>query len=215
MVDDAMAVAGGIVEARTTERELTGEKARRIVDAMRESVAEVGIAGSTFERVSRKAGVSRGLLHYYFGTKERLLVEVIKRDTEIRIEDLEAALREARTADQVILSFFTMFERTMSEEQGYVYLVSELFIAGRHNDDIRNELGNLYSSARKHFADILRQKEREGVLRLRFDAESVVSYLFSAGDGAAFQQLSEPQRDFSAAAAAGFDVARFLLSADA
>jgi AcrR family transcriptional regulator len=57
------------MEAATKQRELTGEKAQRIVDAMRRSVAARGIAGSTFEQVSSEAGVSRGLLHYYFGTK--------------------------------------------------------------------------------------------------------------------------------------------------
>ncbi len=54
-------------------RSLSGEKAQRIIDAMRRSVAQRGTAGSTFDHVSREAGVSRGLLHYYFGTKEQLL----------------------------------------------------------------------------------------------------------------------------------------------
>jgi AcrR family transcriptional regulator len=197
----------------TAERGLTGEKAKGIVEAMRESVAEVGITGSTFERVAAKAGVSRGLLHYYFGTKERLLVEVIRRDTEIRIESLDAALAGAERADQAILAFFEMFDRTMREQQGYVYLVTELFIAGRHNPEIRRELGELYSRARTHFAELLREKERAGVLKLRFDAEAVVTYLFSAGDGAAIQRLSDPERDFSASAAAAYEVARFLLDA--
>src|SRR6187551_1608193 len=73
------------LEAATKERELSGEKAQRIVDAMRVSVAKRGAAGSTFEQVAAEAGVSRGLLHYYFGTKERLLVEVVRRDAEIRV----------------------------------------------------------------------------------------------------------------------------------
>src|SRR5436189_201596 len=51
---------------------LSGDKATRIVEAMRASVAVRGIAGSTFDHVSREAGVSRALLHYYFGTDERL-----------------------------------------------------------------------------------------------------------------------------------------------
>ena len=68
-----------------------GEKAQRIIDAMRESVAKRGAAGSTFEQVAREAGVSRGLLHYYFGTKERLLVEVVRRDSEIRVARLDDA----------------------------------------------------------------------------------------------------------------------------
>jgi AcrR family transcriptional regulator len=41
----------------------------RIVDAMRRSVAARGAAGATFDHVAREAGVSRGLLHYHFGTK--------------------------------------------------------------------------------------------------------------------------------------------------
>ena len=84
------------VEAATKERELSGEKAQRIIDAMRESVASRGAAGSTFEQVAREAGVSRGLLHYYFGTKERLLVEVVRRDTEIRVARLDAPLEGPR-----------------------------------------------------------------------------------------------------------------------
>ena len=51
------------MEAATGKRELSGEKAQRIVDAMRASVAARGIAGSTFEHVAGEAGVSRGLLH--------------------------------------------------------------------------------------------------------------------------------------------------------
>src|SRR5512133_1693226 len=78
------------------------EKAKRIVDAMRESVARRGAAGSTFDHVAREAGVSRGLLHYYFGTKERLLVEVVRRDSEIRLAALAASLGDARTADDFI-----------------------------------------------------------------------------------------------------------------
>src|SRR5450432_970015 len=72
------------MEAATKERELSGDKAQRIIDAMRDSVAQRGAAGSTFEHVAREAGVSRGLLHYYFGTKERLLVEVVRRESEVR-----------------------------------------------------------------------------------------------------------------------------------
>src|SRR3954464_6695082 len=83
-------------------RTLESEKAKRIVDAMRVSVAARGAAGSTFDHVAREAGVSRGLLHYYFGTKERLLVEVVRRDCDIRIALIAAAMEHATDAEQVI-----------------------------------------------------------------------------------------------------------------
>jgi AcrR family transcriptional regulator len=196
------------------QRALTGDKAQRIIDAMRESVAEVGIADSTFDRVSRKAGVSRGLLHYYFGSKERLLVDVIRRDTEIRIESLGSALQCASSVDEVIGAFFEMFGRTIEEETGYVYMVSELFVAGRGNDEILRELGRLYGTARTAFASILRDKEREGVLRLRYPAEDVLTYLFASGDGSSIQRLSQPEFDFAGADRLAYETARHLLWAD-
>ena len=93
-------------------------------------------------------------------------------------------------------------------------MVSELFVAGRHNPEILRELGSLYGRARIEFAQILREKEAEGVLRLRLDAESVITYLFAAGDGAAVQRLSDPTLDAEASARTGYEVARFLLAAD-
>ena len=192
---------------------LRGEKAVRIIEAMRESVAEVGVAGSTFERVAAKAEVSRGLLHYYFGTKERLLVEVIRRDTEIRIETLGSALRRARSVDSIITAFLTTFARTLTDERGYVYMVSELFVAGRHSRELTRELGGLYSRARCEFAEILRHKERQGIVSLRFEPETVLAYLFAAGDGASVQQLTDPTLDPEATAEASVEVARFLLDA--
>ena len=193
-------------------RSLSGGRAERIVEAMRESVAEVGIAGSTFDRVSAKAGVSRGLLHYYFGTKERLLVEVIRRDTDYRIENLGTQLRAARTVDELIAAFFDTFNRTL-QEKGYVFLVSELFVAGRNQPDVLSELGALYGRARSEFAEILREKEREGVVHLRFDAESVLAYLFAAGDGLSVQALSDPTLDGERVGGVSYETARFLLSA--
>lgn len=195
-------------------RVLSGEKAQRIIEAMRESVAEVGIAGSTFDRVSRKAGVSRGLLHYYFGTKERLLVDVIRRDTEIRVETLGAALRDAHSVDEVIAAFFRMFGNTLAAGSGYVFMVSELFVAGRNNEEILRELGQLYGTARSEFAEILRAKEAEGVVRLRYPPEDVLTHLFALGDGASVQRLSQPNVDFSGADRVALELAHHVLWAE-
>jgi hypothetical protein len=92
-------------------------------------------------------------------------------------------------------------------------MVSELFVAGRHNPEILRELGELYSRARAEFAAILREKEREGVIALRFDAESVIAHLFATGDGATVQHLSDPTLDVEASSRASYEVARFLLAA--
>ncbi|MGE0066148.1 MAG: TetR/AcrR family transcriptional regulator [Solirubrobacterales bacterium] len=199
------------MEAATKERELSGDKAQRIIDAMRDSVAERGAAGSTFEHVAREAGVSRGLLHYYFGTKERLLVEVVRRDAELRVARLDEMLERAKTVDDVLDVLVSSLMDMIDNDPGFFLLLYELFSAGRRNPDIQHEVGQLFERTRSHVAAVLRIKETEGVLSLRFDAEAVVSYLFAVGDGFALQALSDPKRDNSAALEAGAASARYLL----
>lgn len=202
------------MEAATKERELSGDKAQRIVDAMRDSVASRGAAGSTFEHVAREAGVSRGLLHYYFGTKERLLVEVVRRDAEIRVARLDERLTTAGSADDVLNVLVTSLTDLIENEPGFFLLLYELFSAGRRNPDIQREVGQLFERTRSHVADVLKSKDEEGVLSLRFAAEDVVSYLFALGDGFALQALSDPSRDTAGAFAVGVASARYLLESE-
>ncbi len=199
------------MEAATKERELSGDKAQRIVDAMRTSVASRGAAGSTFEHVAREAGVSRGLLHYYFGTKERLLVEVVRRDTELRVTRLDERLTPAQSIDDVVNALVSSLTEVIEREPGFFLLLYELFSAGRRNPDIQREVGQLFEKTRSHVAEVLRSKDEEGVLSLRFSAEDVVSYLFALGDGFALQALSDPSRDTTGAFAVGVASARYLL----
>src|SRR3954454_22702519 len=107
------------MEAAAPQRELSGEKAQRIIQAMRDSVAQRGAAGSTFEHVAREAGVSRGLLHYYFGTKERPLVECARRDAELRVERLDARLGPADTVDGVVGALVASLTDMIENEPGF------------------------------------------------------------------------------------------------
>src|ERR687884_521923 len=121
----------------TAERRLDSEKAKRIVTAMRDSVARRGAAGSTFDHVAREAGVSRGLLHYYFGSKERLLVEVVRRDADIRIHTFEERLRGAGSLDEVIDALVLQLREYVEEEPGWHAVIHELLSAARRNGEIR------------------------------------------------------------------------------
>ena len=117
----------------------------------------------------------------------------------------------AKTVDDVIEALVASLTDMIENEPGYFLLLYELFSAGRRNPDIQREVGQLFEKTRSHVADVLRSKDEEGVLSLRFAAEDVVSYLFALGDGFALQALSDPSRDTTGAFAAGVASARYLL----
>ena len=195
-----------------SERPLESDKAKRIVDAMRASVAARGAAGSTFDHVAREAGVSRGLLHYYFGTKERLLVEVVRRDAEIRLAALGAVLADARTGDDFIDALVRSLEELIERDPGFVVLMYELFTLSRRNAEIAGELAALCRQSRETLAASLAAKHDEGVVRLGDDAEAVSGVLLALADGLALRFLTEPEVDPRPTLKAAVAAARALIA---
>jgi AcrR family transcriptional regulator len=199
------------VEAATGQRPIEGDKAARIVDAMRASVARRGVAASTFDHVAREAQVSRGLLHYYFGTKERLLAEVVRRDCELRMQVIDDRLAGAGSADDVIDGLVASLKQMVVDDPAPVTLVFELFTLSRRNQEIAVEFAELLRRTRAHVAGLLAEKEAAGVLRLHAPADAVADVLFSMADGVAMRMLTERDRDFGPSVLAGVRAVRALI----
>ena len=193
-------------------RELASDKAARIVEAMRVSVAARGIAGSTFDHVARDAGVSRGLLHYYFGTKERLLVEVVRRECGVRLDRLEKSIVGAGNAEGVLEALVRSFEDLLGAGPATATMFYEMLTLAQRNAEIATELAQLGRRMREHLADALRVKSDAGVVALRSDPIEVAAFLFMIADGIIVRRLSEPEFDITPVMAQAAATARALLS---
>lgn len=71
----------------TADRPATTGPARRsvegaLLEAAERMLVEVGHAGITTRRLAREAGVNHGLVHYYFGSMENVLVRALEGFTE-------------------------------------------------------------------------------------------------------------------------------------
>jgi AcrR family transcriptional regulator len=194
--------------ARAASPELSSDKAARIVEAMRVSVAARGIAGATFDHVAREAGVSRGLLHYYFGTKERLLVEVVRRECEVRKERLADAVAAAGAGQDVLHALVTTFQDFLGEGPTSTVMFYELITLAQQNDEIAVEMAELGLRIRAQLADELRAKQDAGVIELTADPDAAALFLIALADGVTQRRLTEPELDIKplmklAVAAAG------------
>src|SRR5919199_3876893 len=61
----------------------------RIVAAAYQILAEKGYEATTFKEVARLAEAAQGLIHYYFGSKDRLLLEVLKEASQRTREEMQ------------------------------------------------------------------------------------------------------------------------------
>jgi AcrR family transcriptional regulator len=197
--------------ATTTGRQLSGEKAQRIVDAMRTCVGTRGATGATFDHVAREAGVSRGLLHYYFGTKERLLVEVVRRDCDLRMERLSGTVAGLGSADALLGALGQSLLELVDENPEFFVILLELHTLGQHNAEIAAELAELHRRVRVHLAGLLVAARDQGAIRLDGEPEVIAEVLFSIADGLAMRMLAEPGRDFGATVETAVRAARALV----
>ena len=175
---------------------------------MRVSVAARGIAGATFDHVAREAGVSRGLLHYYFGTKERLLIEVVRRECEVRKVRLVDAVAAAGAGHEVLHALVSTFEDFLGEGPTSTVMFYELITLAQQNDEIAAEMAELGLRTRTQLADELRAKQEAGDITLTTDADAAALFLFALADGVTQRRLTEPELDIKplmklAVAAAG------------
>ena len=83
-------------EAALSKRQSgTARNRQALVEATLDSIAEVGIAGTSVSEIIQRAGLSRGMIHLHFGGKDNLLVAAVKQTGETYYNNLNNALARA------------------------------------------------------------------------------------------------------------------------
>jgi AcrR family transcriptional regulator len=113
----------------TDGRAIRGQATRdRIVDAAREILVENGHGGTSTRAVAERAGVRLSLVHYHFGGKQGLLVEVLQRENDQLLE----RQRELYASPGPLAEKWRIASDLLDEDvrSGYVRVLWELWAAG-------------------------------------------------------------------------------------
>lgn len=103
------------------------------LDAAERLLVEIGYAGITTRRLAEEAGANHGLVHYYFGSMENLLVRVLERFTArltARQRELYATelpfVEKWRTAMRYLVEEDVAYEKIWLELQAMAWNRPEL-----------------------------------------------------------------------------------------
>jgi TetR/AcrR family transcriptional regulator len=130
-----------------------------LLDAAERLLVEIGYARITTRRLAEEAGVNHGLVHYYFGSNENLLVHALERFTErliARQRDLYAAdtpfIEKWRTAMRYLVSEDVTYEKVWLELQAMAWNHPDLRERlARVNGEWRAVLTEAFAQARDEF----------------------------------------------------------------
>jgi AcrR family transcriptional regulator len=116
-------------------RAVRGEATRRrIVDAARDVLLERGHAAASTRAVADEAGVRLSLVHYHFGGKQGLLLEVLQRENELLLQRQQRLYADpGPLADKWRVACDFLDEDVRS---GYVRVLWELWAAGLADEEL-------------------------------------------------------------------------------
>lgn len=175
----------------------------QIVRATIRCLAREGYSGLTMKKVSRQAGVSQGILHYYFADKRAILVaalETVMADLDRRVAAAQA--RSGRDPQARLRALVrASLEAAVDAREVWVVFV-EFWGEMMHDARLRAINADLYARMRRLIGALVGQGSRSGRFR-RVDPASAAAVVLGLLDGVALQLTFDP-RAFAVAAAARF-----------
>jgi AcrR family transcriptional regulator len=155
-----------------------------LLDAAERLLADAGYASITTRRLATEAGVNHGLVHYYFGSNENLLVHALERFTGRLI----ARQRELYAAGVPFADKWrTAMHYLVSEDVSYQKIWLELQALAWNNPDIRARLARVNAEWRAVLTEAFDQPRRE--LGIPLPLEALVSLVMTCNLGIMIERL--------------------------
>ncbi|MFL1377013.1 MULTISPECIES: TetR/AcrR family transcriptional regulator [unclassified Nocardiopsis] len=169
-----MAMARRTAEAGTGR----GSVPERLLDAATRLFAERGYEGTSVQEIVVAAGVTKGAMYHYFGSKDDLLYEVYARvlrmQTEhlVRISQLDTPVVErvhAAAADVIVTSVANL-------DDTVIFFRSMHQLSEEKQREVRSERRRYHEI----FRDMVQEGQDAGVFRADVSADLVVNYFFGS-----------------------------------
>jgi TetR/AcrR family transcriptional regulator, fatty acid metabolism regulator protein len=172
------------------------ERARRaqIIDCAVDALAELGYAGASVAEIAGRAGVSKGVVSYYFASKDELLEQLVA-DVYMRAgEAIEARLAQEGTAAARLRGYLEANLEYIAAHPREIRAAAEIVVNLRRADGALHFGAGSADPVVEHLAELLRCGQRSGDFRA-FDASSVALILRAAIDAASGQLVANPHFD--------------------
>ena len=165
------------------------EATEALLTAAESLLVEVGYAGITVRKLAERAGVNHGLVHYYFGSMQDLLLQVVERFTAGLLERQRAMY----AADVPFIEKWRQAMRFLDEdsESGYQKIWFEMQAMAWNDEQVRARLQPVH----QQWVDVLLPAFETGLAELGVDPRlfptgPVVSLVVTFNEGIMVERLS-------------------------
>ncbi len=152
------------------------EKQIQILDVAEELIAQKGFEGTSVRDISAKANINVAMISYYFGSKEKMMVNLYQyrvQKTRETFAEFTQTIKDGKPEMQLkeIINFIVKQLLTYNYFHGFV--TQEL----RHDDRVKNTLLEFYQTCVKVLDEVIQKGIVSGVFKRAAKSEDIVSTL--------------------------------------
>lgn len=168
--------------------DVAAERKEQIVRATVECITKHGYHNFSMQDVAKTAGVSKGIIHYYFLNKDELMMCVLDKvagDIErVLMQEMDTSNDPWRKMEIFIEVCFDVVRNTKE----YYQVNMDFWTQINQKTEIRKVIADHYAKFREAAARVVREGIDKGAFR-KLDASAFASYVIAVIDGLSLQWL--------------------------
>jgi AcrR family transcriptional regulator len=180
-----------VADQAVDRRESRGLETRhRIVEAAWGVIAGRGLAGLTTRHVARAAGISHGMCHYHFESKDDMVLAVVEYARHYWIDPLEKLVDGSASPHDKLEEVIQWMAEPATREVMRVHL--QLMAHSEYDDRLRARMSEEYARWHRGYVRLFRELKGAGSMSPQADEETLGVGFATLADGLVDQQSLDP-----------------------
>lgn len=187
MYDCLMVEQGSLGEEDTT---LEAQRRSQLMKATMECVAEFGVEKTTMWMVAERAGVSTGMLLYYYHTKRELITSAVKLASKDFAQRLFSLTHGTWGTDRLQESVKVFLGESVLVPKNFLI---QYRMAALNDPDIRQSSLEQYQNSRSALSRSVSAAQAQGEIRSDVDDVLVADLIYTLANGLAAEVAAHPE----------------------
>lgn len=171
-----------------SKAEVAAERKDQIVRATVDCIAKYGYHNFSMQDVAKHAGVSKGIIHYYFLNKDELMMSVLQRVSRDIEQVLTADMEAIPSPSKKLEVFIRVCCDVIRTTKEYYQVSMDFWTQINQKDQVREVISGHYAKFRLTCATVLQEGMKANEFR-DVNAQEYSSYVIALIDGLSLQYL--------------------------
>lgn len=132
---------------RMTQEERRNETRQALLGAAVELFAQMGFHGASIDKISEKAGYSKGAFYAHFDSKENLFLILLQQQMEGYVHDIESILNQQESIEDFVAAMNHYYEQRKFLEQSSCLLNIEFLLYAMRDPSVKEKWSDLIQAS--------------------------------------------------------------------